>query len=76
MKMRPWNGRIEGSRFPVHRPKKCTVCGKKLRSEMTKDNVKWSEREQRSAEYCQCKRCLHNIIDADEKPWVCDECKE
>lgn len=56
-------------------PKKCSVCRKPLRSEMIKDKVKWSEREARSSEYCECERCLCNILDGSREPGVCDECK-
>lgn len=59
-------------------PKKCTECRKPLRSEMTKDGVKWGARssEEVAALYCQCPRCLHNIIDGSREPGVCDECKD
>jgi hypothetical protein len=54
-------------------PKKCSVCRKPLTSQAA--GIKWSEREARKDEYCQCERCLHNILEGDRKPWVCDECK-
>lgn len=52
-------------------PKKCTVCRKPLSYIQAK--IKWSEREARKNEICQCERCLHKLM--DRTPGVCEECK-
>jgi len=55
-------------------PKLCTVCRKPLTSMQAK--IKWSEKEARKDEVCQCERCLHNRIEGSREPSVCAECKD
>ncbi len=48
-------------------PKKCTVCHKPLLPQMLTLNPQCR---------CECKRCLHNIIEGKREPGVCDDCKD